>query len=588
LVRRFRIIPAILCCLLIFSPVSEIWAKADTTTNPETPVVAPVQEGETKVCPENEASLTDNREPATTDSTPQTGAPTDTNPGAPLDNEPIDTTKPTEPTEPTEPTAPLDGSGTGTSPEPKVTSPLPPEDCQEEMGIMSEVSHVTSPFQDVPLNYWAFENILHLSNLKVINGYENPDLTFSFRPEEKVTRAQAAKMMIEAIGEKEVQVQTQLFGDVSIHHWAAGYIQRAYELGIIKGYEDGRFGPNDTLKRSQMAKIIVEAYRFDYNGYTPSTPVFFDVTEKYWAYSYIEKMHYNGMTNGSNYRFLPESYITRAQFSAFLSRAIDPKYRLKVTGPITTQGKVISKTALNIRSAENATSPILGQLTPGTMITIISINGFWAKINHQGILGYVHKSYLKLYSADANYPLKGRIIVLDPGHGSKDPGTHYDGYREKDIVLSVGKMVRDKLIAAGAQVVMTRDSDTFLELPERVQVAKDVFAELFVSIHVNSVKNNTTANGTETYFNTSTNMNAAESRMLAFEIQQEIVKQAGMYNRGIKDSNFHVVKNNSIPAVLIEMGFLPNKSDRDKMISEHYQNIFAEAIYQGIKNYYLK
>ncbi|MHC0037884.1 N-acetylmuramoyl-L-alanine amidase [Pseudoneobacillus sp. C159] len=560
MVRKLKIITAALCCLLIFSPISEIWAKANTETSNS----VPIQEGKTNICPESEPVSKENSETLPTHSTSTTGAPTETNPGAPSDSEPIEPIMPVEPVPGTQ------------------------KECEQEMGILSGITNMTSPFQDVQQNYWAYENILHLSNLKVINGYENQDGMFSFRPEEKVTRAQAAKMMIEAIGEKQATVETQLFSDVSIDHWAAGYIQRAYELGIIKGYEDGRFGPNDTLKRSQMAKIIVEAFSFEYNGYSPSTPVFFDVTEKYWAYSYIERMHYNGITNGSNYRFLAESFITRAQFSAFLSRAIDPKYRLKVTGPISSQGKVISKTALNIRSAESASSTILGQLKPGTMVTIVGINGYWAKVNHDGITGYVHKSYLKLYSADSNFPLKGRIIVVDPGHGLKDPGTHYDGYQEKDIVLSVGKKVRDKLIAAGAQVVMTRDSDTFLELSERVQKAKDVYAELFVSIHVNSVQNNTTVNGTETYFNTSTNMNGPESRMLAYEIQQEIVKQAGMYNRGIKDSGFYVIKNNSVPAVLVEMGFLPNKSDREKMISESYQNIFAEAIYQGIKNYYLK
>jgi N-acetylmuramoyl-L-alanine amidase len=463
--------------------------------------------------------------------------------------------------------------------------------CVEEKMPEPSVQGITAAngyFIDGLPTYWAFANIQHLANLKVINGYENADKSFSFKPEEKVTRAQAAKMIIEAIGEKQANVSTQLFNDISVNHWAAGYVQRAYELNIFKGYENGNFGPNDTLKRSQMAKVIVEAYQFHYNGYTPSTQVFFDVNSNYWAYDYIEKMHYNGLSNGSNYRFLPEELITRAQFSAFLSRAMEPSFRLKVTGPAMTRGKVISQTALNIRAEAKATSAILGKLSPGTMINVLETNGFWAKMNYNGISGYVHKSYLKLYSSDSNYPIRGRIIVIDPGHGLNDPGAHYDGYKEKDIVLSVGKKVADKLRAAGAQVVMTRETDKYLELADRVKVAQSSFAELFVSIHVNSVKNNTTANGTETYFNTSTNMNGAESRLLAYEIQKEIVERADMYNRGIKDSGFYVIKNNQIPAVLVELGFIPNKSDREKLIAEYYQNIYAESIYQGIRSYYSK
>jgi N-acetylmuramoyl-L-alanine amidase len=480
-------------------------------------------------------------------------------------------------------------------PEPKIATPSEEKDCYEddpnnklEPFQQSTRMISSSPFSDVPPTHWAISNIQHLFDLKVINGYENADKTLSFLPNEKVTRAQAAKMIIEAIGEKQAVVTNQLFKDVSVTNWAAGYIQRVYELNIFKGYDDGRFGPNDTLKRSQMAKVIVEAYKFDYNGYTPSTPVFYDVNSKYWAYDYIEKMHYNGMSNGSNYRFLPEDLISRAQFSAFLSRAIEPSYRLTVTGPITTKGKVISKTALNIRSSASVSSAILDKLTPGTIVNILEIDGFWAKVNHNGLTGFVHKSYLKLYSPDPNYPLKNRIIVLDPGHGYNDPGTHYDGYQEKDIVLSVGHKVAERLRSAGAKVIMTRETDTFLSVDERVDMAEKVFAELFVSIHVNSVKNNTTANGTETYFNTSMNMNGAESKLLAYEIQREMVERADMYDRGIKDSGFYVIKNNHIPAVLLEMGFLPNKEDREKLVSDQYQEIIAEAIYQGIRNYYLK
>jgi N-acetylmuramoyl-L-alanine amidase len=562
MLRNMRLLIAILCCLLIFSPMTEIWAKAEESTimNPQEPA--------TKAGSEEIAN-----QEAKPGKCSEEGSPNPSNePVVGVGGEPPASSK-TE-------SDPVNSSD---------AEPCKAEESENKLnpGVQG-FARESIPFADIPLSYWAYTNIQHLSSLKVINGYENEDKTFSFRPEQKVTRAQAAKMIIEAVGEKQASVSQQIFKDIPSSHWAAGYIQRAYELGIFKGYEDGRFGPNDTLKRSHMAKVIVEAFRFDFNGYTSSTQVFYDVSSHYWAYDYIEKMHYNGMSNGSNYRFLPEELISRAQFSAFLSRSLEPSFRLKVTGPITTKGKVTSKTSLNIRSQATSSSTIIGSLIPGTIVNIVDFNGFWVKMNHNGISGFVHKSYLKLYSPDSNLPLNGRIIVLDPGHGQRDPGTNYEGYKEKDIVLSVSGKVADKLRAAGAKVVLTRDTDTFPSLETRVKLAQTVYAELFVSIHVNSVKNNTTANGTETYFNTSNNMNGTESRLLAFEIQKEIVEKAGMYNRGIKESGFYVIKNNQIPAVLVEMGFLPNPADREKLVSEQYQNIFAESIYQGIKNYYLK
>ncbi|WP_442596386.1 N-acetylmuramoyl-L-alanine amidase [Neobacillus sp. D3-1R] len=569
--RKVRLLFASLCFLLIFSPITQQWVQAEETGTPvddtvefEGTVLGPVE-----TSPENADAQVDNSTiQATSDSeqvTEETATQTQTDCPAEenVDSSQVDSTV------------------------------CPPEEMAEESSdtVQSTADTITSepiPFVDVPTTYWAYQNIQHLSSLKVINGYDNGDGTFSFHPDDKVTRAQAAKMIIEAIGEKEAPVTTQIFTDVPVNNWAAGYIQRAYELGIFKGYNDGRFGAADTLKRSQMAKVIVEAYHFDYNGYTPTTSVFFDIRPTYWAYDYIQRLHYNGISNGSNYQFMPEDLISRAQFSAFLSRASDTGFRLKVTGPVLTQGKVTSKTPLNIRESASGTATILGSLPTGTMVNIMEMDGFWAMVNYNGITGYVYKSYLKLYSPDPSTPLLGRIIVVDAGHGYQDPGTNHNGIYEKNIVLSVAKKVAEKLRAAGANVVMTRDTDSFLSLQERVDVAEESYAEIFVSIHVNSVESAPTAKGTETYYNTSNNENGAESQSLAYEIQKQIVSEVDMNDRGTKDSGFYVIKYNQIPAVLVELGFLSNTDDRNKLTSEVFQSMYADAIYKGIENYYSK
>lgn len=442
-------------------------------------------------------------------------------------------------------------------------------------------------FKDVPGTYWAYINIQHLSSRDIVDGYRDKDGSYYFQPDNKVTRAQAAKMVVEALGQTPAQVTGRRFKDVPADYWAAGYIERASQLGIFGGYEDGRFGPADTLKRSQMAKIIVEGLKFDYNGFVPASPVFSDVPPSHWAYDYIEKLHYNGVSNGNNYRFLPEEQISRAQFSAFLSRAIDEDFRLTVTGPVNSTGKVISATSLNIRKAPSTSASILGSIMPGAMVSISEFSGYWAKINYNGVIGYVHKSYLKLYSSDSRYPLKDRIIVVDAGHGAYDSGTAKNGFYEKEIALNVSKRVGEKLKAAGANVILTRESDKFLTLEERVKFTQSVYGELFVSVHVNAA-GSTAAKGSETFYDTSNNMNGAESKSLAWEIQRQLISQADMYDRGIKDSGFYVIKYNQIPAVLVEMGFLTNDGDRQKLISSTYQEKYAESIYQGIKNYYLK
>lgn len=451
----------------------------------------------------------------------------------------------------------------------------------------ASVSAASITFTDVPSTYWAYINIQHLSSRDIIDGYQSQNGINYFKPDNKVTRAQAAKMIVEALGETPAKATGTRFKDVPSDFWAAGYIEKALQLGIFGGYEDGRFGPSDTLKRSQMAKVIVEGLNFDYNGYVPASPVFSDVSSSYWAFNYIEKLHYNGVSNGNNYRFLPEEQITRAQFTAFLSRAIDEDYRLTVTGPISSKGKVISSSSLNIRKAPTTSSSILGSLKPGTMVNISEFSGYWAKINYNGIIGYVHKSYLKLYSSDSRYPLKDRIIVVDAGHGAHDPGAAKNGIYEKNIVLQVSKRVGEKLKAAGANVILTRETDKFLTLDERVKFTQSVYGELFVSVHVNAA-GSTAAKGSEVFYDTSNNMNGAESKTLAWEIQRQLVAQADMYDRGIKDTGFYVIKYNQIPAVLVELGFITNSEDRQKLTSSTYLEKYADAIYRGIKNYYLK
>ena len=254
-----------------------------------------------------------------------------------------------------------------------------------------------------------------------------------------------------------------------------------------------------------------------------------------------------------------------------------------VTGNVTGRVTVDS---LNVRSAANASSTVLGKLKKGETVPVGQINGYWAQVTYNGKTGYVHKSYLKLLNQSGS-AVQNRIIVIDPGHGGKDPGTVYGSYSEKAITLKVGTLVKQKLEAAGAKVFMTRTGDTYPTLQDRVDFTDANYGEIFVSIHVNSAAS-TAAQGTETYYAVTTGDMYQEDIDLATFVNNQIVTNLNMKNRGVKEQQYYVIRNQLIPAILVELGFLTNDSDRNKMTNDRYVELYAESIYKGILQYYSK
>ena len=241
---------------------------------------------------------------------------------------------------------------------------------------------------------------------------------------------------------------------------------------------------------------------------------------------------------------------------------------------------------LNIRTEANSTSTVVSKLKKGDYVQVNSINGYWAQVTSNGQTGYVHKSYLKLLNQNGN-ALKDRIIIIDPGHGGKDVGTLFDKIYEKDITLKVATLVKNKLEAAGAKVLMPRTGDTFPTPQDRVDFTHANYGEIFVSIHVNSAKN-ADAKGTETYYAKTSGDMFQEDIDLATFVNNQIVKNVNMKNRNVREAKYIVVANTNIPAILVELGFLTNSEDRAKMTDDQYIELFAESIYKGILEYYSK
>lgn len=182
-----------------------------------------------------------------------------------------------------------------------------------------------------------------------------------------------------------------------------------------------------------------------------------------------------------------------------------------------------------------------------------------------------------------------RTVYLDPGHGGEDPGaifTDEDGtiWKESDINLGVALKVRDILEKNNVKVIMSRDSDKTVELVSRPKDANEKQATLFVSVHTNSFFTDT-AYGIETWgtLEYSATFAGVTDKDLAENIQNEVIKETGGYSRGVKDSTTLAVLRHSImPSVLIEVGFISNTDERQKMFDERYRQKLADGIASGI------
>ncbi|MBB5173788.1 N-acetylmuramoyl-L-alanine amidase [Texcoconibacillus texcoconensis] len=179
--------------------------------------------------------------------------------------------------------------------------------------------------------------------------------------------------------------------------------------------------------------------------------------------------------------------------------------------------------------------------------------------------------------------LEGKRIVIDAGHGGSDPGAIANGLEEKEIAKDVSLRIEDLLEDEDVDVIMTRDDDTFVELNERANIANDEFADAFVSIHANSAANES-ARGSETFWNS--HYSSLQSEALAAGIQQQLIDTVGTANRGVFERNFHVVRYSMMPSTLVELGFMTNPADAEKLASDSDRQKMAEAVVEGLEEYY--
>lgn len=275
---------------------------------------------------------------------------------------------------------------------------------------------------------------------------------------------------------------------------------------------------------------------------------------------------------------------------------------------------------LNVREAPSLTSTIVGNLKLGTKIRIFEEEAKWVKmVSTSGVQGWVYQYYLtkgesdslktqsaaspssyeqtsSSFPSDGNTqdqavqtekmpnrkePLKGKTIVLDPGHGGVDSGTtSITGTHEKALTLSIAKVVEQKLKNTGAHVLMTRPDDTYISLEQRANLSNQNHADAFISFHYNW-SNDPSAKGlTDFYYQKSKDDSLAEN------ILNEVAKQTKLNNAGSRFDDLSVLRNNSQPSTLIELGFLSNKQDDAVVEHSDYLENVAQGVYLGLLEYF--
>lgn len=229
---------------------------------------------------------------------------------------------------------------------------------------------------------------------------------------------------------------------------------------------------------------------------------------------------------------------------------------------------------------------------------------------------------------DEQYKIK--TVVIDAGHGGKDPGAIGKHSKEKDITLSIAKMLGHYIetLLDGVKVIYTRDDDTFIELHKRAEIANKNHADLFISIHVNASTNRKATgtdswvmglhkseknlevaklenqvilieddysskyqgvdpNSSESYiiFNLMQNVFNEQSMEFASLVQDQFEKRVGRKNRGVKSAPFFVLWNTTMPSILIETGFITNETEEKFLRTKQGQDFIASAIFRAFRDY---
>ncbi|MCU6600422.1 SH3 domain-containing protein [Peribacillus frigoritolerans] len=241
-----------------------------------------------------------------------------------------------------------------------------------------------------------------------------------------------------------------------------------------------------------------------------------------------------------------------------------------------------------LRNEPDGNSGIVEQANAGETFTASGMEGDWYSIKLKGgktayVAGWIvtiEGNAEQIQRPGVEKYLKDKTIVIDPGHGGRDSGTiGVGGTLEKNLTIRTAELLRDKLQAAGAKVILTRSGNTYVPLPSRVSTSHIHNADAFISLHYDSTKDQITSGITTYYYHD-------YQRALAATLANSLGSTMQVPNRGSRYGNYHVTRENKRVATLIELGYLSNPVEELTLTSNEYQEKITSAIYNGLARYF--
>lgn len=248
----------------------------------------------------------------------------------------------------------------------------------------------------------------------------------------------------------------------------------------------------------------------------------------------------------------------------------------------------------NIRKKPTHRSKIISQISAGEIFEIKEKKGDWYKIEYaSGKFGYVASwivtskiPIIELENREQKIPStkpsdkNKKTIVLDPGHGGRDTGANgQNGTLEKELTLNISLLLANKLKKAGYEVVLTREKDEFISLADRTSLAQHYQADAFISLHFDSIDNRSVRGFTTYYYH-------ERDQGLAEYIHNALQEEIELRDRGVRFGDYYVLRENTQPSVLLELGYISNPSEEQIIQSLQYQETVTEAIVQGLNKFF--
>lgn len=395
------------------------------------------------------------------------------------------------------------------------------------------------------------------------------------------------------LGGIEVAVHSEQAGWAEIRYedrqaWVSmTYLQKNSSAGEVRS-EDSIEPPPAIPSDVPVDELISRSYELSGQASSPSVEVpVAPPTE-------VKPVNLAGEDKGEEGVKLPGSGLALVNTGGASSSTTPPSSNTAT--PLGGEGTVeigyVTADALRLREEPNLNAEIITLLPYNTSVEIItkSNDGWFNVIAPDGKKGWVSAEYIERSAisttglAKANdQSLKGKRILIDPGHGGKDSGTIGIKHKtyEKHLTLSTSLLIATMLRNAGAEVILTRSNDSYIELSDRVATSSKENPDVYISVHYDY--GTKSSSGIISFY-----YSESRDRLLANTVQKHLVANTGMRDSGVRKGNFYVLRENTRPSILLELGYVSNPAEEELVRTREYQEKVALGIVKGLQEYFVK